>query len=89
MAILNPVVVYNATDNIEAHFLRDFLEQNGIEAYASRDESFVGMGLFGLPALHKPQVWVDQTNVEKARPLLEQFESNWRVSDVEFGRFDS
>lgn len=75
MAILNPVVAYNAANNAEAHLLCNYLEQNGIEAHATFDESVVGLWAFGtLPEIHKPQIWVDKANVEAAVSLLAEYE---------------
>src|SRR3972149_6951549 len=77
MAISDPVAAYNAKDNLEAHIVRNFLEQNGVEAFATVDDSVAGVWMFGLlPEIHKPQVWVDRSAIEQARPLLEQFERN-------------
>jgi Putative prokaryotic signal transducing protein len=76
MAITNPIPVYNAKDNIEAHIVRNYLEQNGIDAYVTRDDSLGGIWMFGLlPEIHKPQVWVDRSNLDAAFPLLQQFEN--------------
>jgi hypothetical protein len=75
MALSHPVAVYNASNNVEVHLICTLLEENGIEAHATLDESLVGYWAFGiLPEIHKPQVWVDRSNVEAAKPLLEKFE---------------
>jgi hypothetical protein len=80
MALCDPVAVYNSRDNVEAHLMRDFLEQNGIEAYVTLDDSLAGVWMFGLlPEIHKPQVWIDQSAVEAARPLLKKFEHHQRL----------
>ena len=75
MAIPNPVAAYNAENNAEAHLLCNYLEENGIEAHATFDESVVGLWAFGsLPEIHKPQVWIDKSNVEAAASLLAEYE---------------
>jgi len=75
MAISHPIAVYNAENNIEAQILCNFLEQKGVEAYVTFDESIVGLWAFGrIPEIHKPQVWVDQANVDEVRPLLVEYE---------------
>jgi hypothetical protein len=57
-----------------------FLEQNGIESHVTTDESPYGLWMFGLlPEIHKPQVWVDRSNLEAAKPLLMQHEERQRL----------
>jgi hypothetical protein len=75
MAIDHPVAVYSADNNLEAELLCTYLANNGIEAYPTWDESRVATWMFGnLSQLNNPQVWVDQTNVEAAAPLLVEYE---------------
>jgi len=75
VAINNPIAVYNAENNLEAELLCTYLEQNGIEAQATRDESLAGFWMFGtLPEIYKPQVWIDKSNIDAARPLLVEYE---------------
>ena len=75
MGIANPIAVYNAENNIEAQLLCDYLERNGIEAYATYDESVIGLWAFGrLPEIHKPQLWIDKSDVEAAAVLLAEYE---------------
>jgi Putative prokaryotic signal transducing protein len=75
MAISNPVAVYSAANNVEVHQLCHYLEQHGIEAHAIMDESIVGLWAFGtLAGIHKPQVWVDQSNAEAAKALFDQYD---------------
>jgi hypothetical protein len=75
MAIANPVVIYDAENDIEAELLCAYLEQHGIEAYAVLDESRAGIWMFGtLPGIYKPQVWIDKSNFEAAKPLLQEYE---------------
>jgi hypothetical protein len=75
LAISHPVAVYNAENNIEAQLLCAYFDQHGIEAYPMMDESLAGFWSFGiLPEIHKPQVWVDKSNVDAAQPLLVEYE---------------
>jgi hypothetical protein len=75
MALSNPVAVYNAANNVEVHLICTLLEENGIEAHATLDESLAGYWAFGiLPEIHKPQVWVDRSNIGAVKPLLEKYE---------------
>jgi hypothetical protein len=75
MAIKDPISAYNAENNAEAHLLCNYLEQNGIEAHATFDESLAGYWAFGvLPEIYKPQVWVDKSNVAAAAALLAEYE---------------
>ena len=75
MAISDPVAIFNAANNSEAHVVRLLLEQNGVEASVVEDVSPVGLFMFGfLPQIHNPQVWVDLDSVELAKPILEEFE---------------
>src|SRR5215470_10875368 len=79
MAISKPVAVYNAENNVEAQLVCAFLEQNGIEAHPTFDESLVSYWSFGvLPEIHKPQIWVDETNVDSVKLLIVQYENEQR-----------
>jgi hypothetical protein len=58
MALRNPVAVYNAGTNVEAHVVKLILNEAGIEAHVADDVSVVGLWAFGtLPEIHKPQRW--------------------------------
>ncbi len=75
MEFRDPVAIFNAANNSEAHVVRLLLEQNGIEASVVEDVSPVGFFWFGLlPQIHNPQVWVDRDSVGRAKPILEEFE---------------
>jgi hypothetical protein len=75
MALKHPVAVYTASSNLEAHVIVEMLREADIEAAAVEDESRAAAWMFGnLPGIHKPQVWVEQTDVERVRPLLDEFE---------------
>lgn len=75
MALRDPVAVYNAASNIEAGFVCDALIAGGVEAFVIEDISQIGTWAGGLiPEIHRPQVWVDRTDVERAAPLLVEYE---------------
>jgi hypothetical protein len=75
VALRDPVAAYNAATNTEAQVLRDTLVGAGIEAYVTEDLSVVGTWLGGfIPEIHKPQVWIDRADVDRVRPLLQEYE---------------
>jgi Putative prokaryotic signal transducing protein len=75
MALSDPVAVYNAANNLQAVFVRDALIAAGIEAFVIEDISQVGTWVGGLiPELHKPRVWVERCDIERAKPVLDEYE---------------
>jgi hypothetical protein len=76
MALDDPVAVYNAANNLEAHLIVEILGNAGIEAAAVDDVSQVGLWMGGfMPEIHKPQVWVDRADVEPTVALLRDYEA--------------
>jgi hypothetical protein len=73
MALRDPVAVYDAASNVEAALLRNALVEAGVEAYVTEDLTQVVTG-FGIPDLYRPQVWVDKSEVERAVPILADYE---------------
>jgi hypothetical protein len=75
MPLRDPVAVYNAANNVEAHLLRNALGTAGVEAFVTEDISHVGTWILGLiPEIHKPQVWVERADVERVKPILDDYE---------------
>jgi hypothetical protein len=75
MALRNPIAVYNASSNFQVHVICEMLLNAGIDAAVVEDVSMVGAWMFGLlPEIHKPQVWTEKSDVDRAKPLLEEFE---------------
>jgi Putative prokaryotic signal transducing protein len=75
MALQDPVAIYNAANNIEAQLVKLWLVESGIEAFVLEDLSTAGIWMFGaLPEIHKPQVWISQSDLDRARPILDQYE---------------
>ena len=79
MPLHEPVAVYNAATNLEAHQLCNLLSDAGIEAFSTEDLSVVGGWYGGLvPEIHKPQVWVDRADVDRTVAILDHYESRLR-----------
>src|SRR5438132_670434 len=75
MALSDPIAAYNAANNVEAHLLCNLLVEAGVEAFVTEDVSQVGTWIGGLiPEIHKPQVWVDRVDLERAKPVLDDYE---------------
>jgi hypothetical protein len=75
MPLQDPVAVYNASSNFEAHMICNILKDAEIEAYPTDDVSLVGVCAFGLlPEIHKPQVWIDRSGVDRAKPILQEYD---------------
>jgi hypothetical protein len=75
MALRDPIAIYNAANNLEAHFVRDTLVSAGIDAFVIEDVSQIGTWMFGLlPEIHKPQVWIERADIGRAKPVLEEYE---------------
>jgi len=75
-ALAEPVLAYTASDNLEAHSLVTWLQSNGVRSYAVEDNSVVGLFAFGIISqVHKPQVFVNKPDRERADELLHKFES--------------
>jgi hypothetical protein len=79
MGLRDPVAIYNAADNNEAHLLCILLNNAGIEAFVTDDVSPVGICVYGLLSeIHKPQVWTDRSEVDRVKPLLDDYERQLR-----------
>jgi hypothetical protein len=75
-ALAEPVAAYTANGNLEAHSVVTWLESNGVRSYAVEDNSGVSLFVFGtISQFHKPQVFVNKAELQRARELLRQFES--------------
>ncbi len=80
MELKNPIVAYVAEGNIEAHSIVDWLRSNGVGAYAVEDNSGASLWAFGrISQFHKPKVWIDEPDADKAKGLLDQFEKRKRA----------
>lgn len=79
MPLQDPVAVYNAANNIEAHQVADALSAAGIEAQVSEEASGGGLALSGAMAENdKSQVWVARVDAERAGGVLTEYEAQAR-----------
>jgi hypothetical protein len=79
MPLRKPKAVYNAETNIEARLICNLLNDAGIEAHTTDDVSPVGVCVFGLISeIHKPQVWADEADIDRAVPILQDYERQQR-----------
>ncbi|MBS0261853.1 MAG: DUF2007 domain-containing protein [Planctomycetes bacterium] len=76
MPLQDPVAIYNASTNLQAQQVCMVLQQAGIEAFAVEDLSRGADWVGGLiPEIHKPQVWVDRGDSERARQVIANYEA--------------
>jgi len=64
--------IYTASDIMEAHILKGFLEQRGIEAHVSG--YYLQGGIGELPVGNQVQLWVAEEDVLGALQALEEYE---------------
>ncbi len=75
----NPTIVFTAETNVESHQVVDMLRANDIQALADEDQSGVSLWAFGtISQFHKPNVFVDETDVAAATILVNRFEKQKR-----------
>ena len=75
MAFREPFAAYNAASNVEAQIVCNLLLDEGIEAVVIEDVSAVGWGWAGpLAEVHKPQVWIERADIDRAKPVLDEYE---------------
>jgi Zn finger protein HypA/HybF involved in hydrogenase expression len=86
MPLQNPVAIYAANTNQEALLLQTLLNNAGIEANVTEDLSLVGTWFGGTaPNIHRPKVWVDQSQEEAASAMLRDFEQK-RLERSEYAK---
>ena len=75
MDFKQPVAVYTAATNLDAHLIVVMLDSKGIAAYAVEDNSGVSLWAFGtISQFHRPKIMVEKSDLEKAAELIEIFE---------------
>jgi hypothetical protein len=75
MNFKEPIVVYTAANNLEAHEVVEILLSEGIDAYAVEDQSGVSLWAFGtISQFHQPNVFVDKPSAERAASIIVKFE---------------
>ncbi len=71
MSLRDPFAAYTAGSNFEAHLVCGLLQDTGIQAVVIEDVSQVGVWIGGtIAGIHKPQVWIEKADIERARPVL-------------------
>ncbi len=73
MNLKDPVPAYNGANDVEVHILQNLLEEAGIEAYVPPDADSNWTG-GGIPAAHTPQVFIEREDIDRAKPVLEEYE---------------
>jgi hypothetical protein len=63
--------LYRARDTLEANLLKDRLATSHIEARVFGE--FIGGAIGELPAIHFPEVWVDNEDLVPAERVLKEF----------------
>lgn len=76
MSFREPFAAYNAKNNVEAHLVCGVLMNAGIEAMVIEDMSNVGSWSWAgtVSELHKPQVWIEKADIERAGPILAEYD---------------
>src|SRR5688572_9636652 len=75
MALRDPVAIYIAATNVDAHLIANALIESGVEATVVEDVSTGGLWMFGLLSqIHKPDIWVERSDTDRARTVLERYE---------------
>ena len=65
--------VYTARDEMDAHFLKGLLEQQGIEAVVLGEPLESAFGTLPLGREAGPGIWVREEDVERATPIVEEY----------------
>lgn len=84
MAIDNPVVVFVAETNIEAHVIANLLKDSGIDAHAVEDNSPAGMYSLGtLDQIHRPKVFASPVQFDEVREVIARYQASSQSSEHE------
>ena len=65
--------VYTARDEMDANFVKGLLRQEGIEAIVQGQALGEVWGNLPLTAKSLPSVWVPEADVERARPVVDEY----------------
>lgn len=65
--------VYTARDEMDANFVQGLLQREGIEAVIQGQSLGEVWGNLPLSSESLPSVWVDDGDVERARPVVEAY----------------
>ena len=75
MNLKDPIAAYNGANSLEVNILQNLLDEAGIEAFVMEDDSPVGLWMGGrIPEIHKPQVWIERVDIERAKPIIDEYE---------------
>lgn len=75
MNLKDPIAVYTAATNLEAHVIVNMLNDNGVPAFAVEDQSGASLWMFGtISQFHDPKVWIDKSSALEAGQLIHGFE---------------
>ena len=92
MNLRQPVAVYTASKNFEAHLVSGLLNNAGIPAMVVEDDDMQIMsGWLGpLSNIVKPKVWIEEADVERAKLILQEYDKqNVNRQAVDDGRVES
>jgi hypothetical protein len=65
--------VYTARDEMDASFVQGLLKQEGIRAIVQGEALGEVWGTLPLSAKSLPTVWVEDADIERARPVVEAY----------------
>ena len=65
--------IYTARDAMDANFLRGLLEQDGIKAVVQGEALQETWGNLNLTSESLPSVWVDDADIDRAEPIVEEY----------------
>ena len=72
--------VYTARDEMDANFVQGLLRQEGIQAVVQGQSLGTAWGTLPLSAESLPTVWVEDKDVERARPIIEAYRQTDRAN---------
>lgn len=77
IAFRDPFAAYNAKSNVEAHLVCGLLLDAGINAVVVEETPQAGAWGWAraISEMHKPQVWIERTDIERAIPVLTDYEA--------------
>lgn len=80
MTFNQPVTAYQAASNLEAHFVCNLLNDADIDAIVIEGVSAADLGIGAMvPGITNSQVWIERTDTDRARPVLDEYERRRRV----------
>jgi Putative prokaryotic signal transducing protein len=91
MALKQPVVVYTASNNFDAHLVCGLLIDAGIPAMVVEDAAMTPSGWLGpVSNFIQPKIWIEKPDVERAIPILKEYDKrDAERRAAELGRVES